>query len=115
MKKTNKAIPVDCRVSKPTIVCLCGSTRFMEQFFNSGWEETMKGNIVLSVGVNLKMKTPDGGHVGEAMGEEVKIMLDELHKRKIDSRRGFNIKCWRVYRRINQKRIGICRKARKEN
>lgn len=84
MKKTNKAIPVDCRVSKPTIVCLCGSTRFMEQFFNSGWEETMKGNIVLSVGVNLKMKTPDGGHVGEAMGEEVKIMLDELHKRKID-------------------------------
>ena len=68
----------------PTIVCLCGSTRFMKQFFNCGWEETMKGNIVLSVGVNLKMETSDGGHVGEAMGEEVKIMLDELHKRKID-------------------------------
>ena len=68
----------------PKIVCLCGSTRFMEQFFNSGWDETMKGHIVLSVGVNLKMKTPDGGHVGEAMGEEVKIRLDDLHKRKID-------------------------------
>jgi hypothetical protein len=66
------------------IVCLCGSTRFMEQFFMSGWDETMKGNIVLSVGVNLKMETPDGGHVGEAMGEQVKVMLDELHKRKID-------------------------------
>ena len=71
-------------MDRPKIVCLCGSTRFMEQFFNSGWDETMKGNIVLSVGVNLKMKTADGGHVGEAMGEEVKVMLDELHKRKID-------------------------------
>ncbi len=69
---------------RPTVVCLCGSTRFMEQFFNSGWDETMKGKIVLSVGVNLKMETPDGGHVGEAMGNEVKEMLDELHKRKID-------------------------------
>lgn len=71
-------------MQKPKIVCLCGSTRFMEQFFNSGWDETMKGNIVLSVGVNLKMETPDGGHVGEAMGPAVKGMLDELHKRKID-------------------------------
>jgi len=70
--------------NRPKIVTLCGSTRFMEQFFNSGWDETMKGNIVLSVGVNLKMETPDGGHVGEAMGLEVKEMLDELHKRKID-------------------------------
>lgn len=69
---------------RPKIVCLCGSTRFMEQFFNSGWDETMKGNIVLSVGVNLKMETPDGGHIGEAMGPEIKEMLDELHKRKID-------------------------------
>lgn len=68
----------------PKVVCLCGSTRFMEQFFNSGWDETMKGNIVLSVGVNLKMLTPDGGHVGEALGPEVKERLDELHKRKID-------------------------------
>lgn len=69
---------------RPHVVCLCGSTRFMEQFFNSGWDETMKGHIVLSVGVNLKMETPDGGHIGEAMGQEVKEMLDELHKRKID-------------------------------
>jgi hypothetical protein len=69
---------------RPKIVCLCGSTRFMEQFFISGWDETMKGNIVLSVGVNLKMETPDGGHVGEAMGPGVKEMLDDLHKRKID-------------------------------
>ena len=56
----------------------------MEQFFNSGWDETMKGHIVLSVGVNLKMEIPDGGHVGEALGPEVKEMLDDLHKRKID-------------------------------
>jgi hypothetical protein len=72
------------RANRPKIVCLCGSTRFMEQFFDSGWDETMKGNIVLSVGVNLKMETPDGGHVGEALGPEIKEMLDDLHKRKID-------------------------------
>lgn len=35
----------------PTIVCLCGSTRFMDAFFEAGWKETLKGKIVLSVGV----------------------------------------------------------------
>jgi hypothetical protein len=70
--------------NRPKIVCLCGSTRFMEQFFNSGFDETMAGNIVLSVAYTTKITTPDGSHVGEAMGEEVKNMLDELHKRKID-------------------------------
>lgn len=66
------------------IVCLCGSTRFMDVFFEQGWKETMKGHIVLSVGVSKHTETEDGGHVGEALGPSTCAMLDELHKRKID-------------------------------
>lgn len=67
----------------PSVVCLCGSTRFMDQFFRSGWNETLDGNIVLSVGVVVDHPgDAEGGHVGEALG--LKDALDELHFRKID-------------------------------
>ena len=36
--------------NRPTIVCLCGSTRFYEAFQRANFEETMAGKIVLSVG-----------------------------------------------------------------
>jgi hypothetical protein len=65
---------------RPWIVCLCGSTRFMDAFFEQGWNETLKGRIVLSVGVCKHAED----HGGEALGENVAAMLDELHKRKID-------------------------------
>ena len=65
----------------PTIVCLCGSTRFMEAFHEAGWAETLKGNIVLSVGVSKHLPP---SHGGESLGPEVVEMLDELHWRKID-------------------------------
>ena len=64
----------------PTIVCLCGSTRFMDMFFEAGWTETLAGHIVLSVGV----VTTSFDHAGEALGAEAVQMLDELHWRKID-------------------------------
>lgn len=67
----------------PKIVCLCGSTRFYKEFVKANYEETMKGNIVLSVGFYR--------HASEEMhGEKIDItykqeaMLAELHKRKID-------------------------------
>lgn len=63
----------------PKIVCLCGSTRFMDKFFEVGWDFTLKGYIVLSVGV-CKHATDHGG---EALGQEVADKLDELHLRKI--------------------------------
>lgn len=66
---------------KPKIVVLCGSTRFMYTFHDAGWEETLKGNIVLSVGV---VTTSSGSHSGEALGSDTVEMLDELHWRKID-------------------------------
>ncbi len=65
---------------RPKIVCLCGSTRFMDTFFEAGWNETLAGHIVLSVGV----VTTSADHAGEALGVETVQMLDELHWRKID-------------------------------
>jgi len=64
----------------PEIVCLCGSTRFMETFFNVGWQLTLEGKIVLSVGVCKHAED----HGAEALGQDVADRLDELHKRKID-------------------------------
>jgi hypothetical protein len=66
-------------VSKPEIVCLCGSTRFMEAFFDEGWKLTLAGKIVLSVGV-----CKHAVDHGEALGPEVAAKLDELHLHKID-------------------------------
>jgi len=64
----------------PEIVCLCGSTRFMEAFHVAGWELTLKGHIVLTVGVCKHAED----HGAEALGDDVAERLDELHKRKID-------------------------------
>ena len=70
----------------PRVVTLCGSTRFMDQFFKSGWAETLAGRIVLSVGVvvdegEAAAQLPND-HLGERFG--VKDQLDEIHFRKID-------------------------------
>ncbi len=70
-------------MKKPPIVCLCGSTRFMEAFFQVGWTFTLKGYIVLSVNV-CKHADAEGGHGAEMIGPEVAAQLDELHLRKID-------------------------------
>jgi len=65
------------------IVCLCGSTKFYEDFQKANYEETMKGNIVLSVGFYMhSSEQVHGQHVG--CTEEQKIMLDKLHMKKID-------------------------------
>lgn len=64
----------------PTVVCLCGSTRFMETFHSVGWELTLQGCIILTVGVCKHAED----HGGEALGQDVADRLDELHKRKID-------------------------------
>ncbi len=64
----------------PRIVCLCGSTRFMDAFHATGWQLTLDGYIVLTVGVCKHAED----HGGEALGQDVADKLDELHKRKID-------------------------------
>lgn len=67
----------------PTIVCLCGSTRFYTSFQEANYRETMKGKIVLSVGFYPHATQQMHGET-EGCTEEQKIALDELHKRKID-------------------------------
>ena len=65
-------------IGKFKIITLCGSTRFKEQFIAEQKRLTLEGNIVISVGLF--------GHSGdeEVWKKETKIMLDDMHKRKID-------------------------------
>lgn len=67
----------------PTIVCLCGSSRFFDAFARANYEETMAGRIVLSIGF---VPHTEGLQHGETVGcnPAQKIALDNLHKRKID-------------------------------
>ncbi len=67
------------------IITLCGSTKFKDEFIKAQKDLTLKGNIVISVGLF--------GHSGddevwENMDEgtltKTKEMLDDMHKRKID-------------------------------
>lgn len=58
------------------VVTLCGSTRFKEDFERVNRELTLAGNIVISVGCF--------GHSGDTFTEEQKVMLDDIHKQKID-------------------------------
>ena len=58
------------------VITLCGSTRFKDDFERINRELTLLGNIVISVGCF--------GHSGDTFTEEQKVMLDDIHKRKID-------------------------------
>lgn len=63
---------------RPRIICLCGSTRFIDTWINEYQRLSDEGNIVLTVArmpprPNLQHEQP-----------ELKLRLDELHKRKID-------------------------------
>ena len=67
------------------VITLCGSTRFKDDFMRVQKELTLKGNIVISVGLF--------GHSGDdevwdGMDEgalsKTKEMLDDMQKRKID-------------------------------
>lgn len=71
-------------MNKPTVVCLCGSTRFWREFQRQSLALTLSGKIVLSIGA---ASGTDDEHFGNLPREEyelVKAMLDELHLRKID-------------------------------
>jgi hypothetical protein len=67
---------------RPTIVCLCGSTRFLDAFHEANLRETLAGKIVLSIGCDFK-SDKDLLLAGELMPED-KERLDELHMRKIE-------------------------------
>lgn len=65
------------RINFPTVVCLCGSTKFKDEFIKQNFIKTMRGEIVLTVGFFR--------HSDETYkcSDEEKIALDILHKEKI--------------------------------
>jgi hypothetical protein len=42
------------KLGVPLIVCLCGSTRFYDEFQAANLRETLEGRIVLSIGCDTK-------------------------------------------------------------
>jgi len=66
--------------SRPEIVVLCGSTRFVDAF--NYWREqlTLQGMIVLSIEVVTTQRQEDDPQL---VAPEVKCMLDLLHLEKI--------------------------------
>lgn len=80
----DKADSIQADTKRPTIVCLCGSTRFWRIFQKASLQETLAGKIVLSIGA---ASGTDDDHFGNLPREEydrIKTQLDELHLRKID-------------------------------
>ena len=67
-------------VGKYKVITLCGSTKFKDEFIKAQKDLTLKGNIVISVGLFGHAD----GEFGTIITEEVKEMLDDIHKRKID-------------------------------
>jgi hypothetical protein len=67
---------------KPKVITLCGSTRFKEAINYWNARLTMENNIVISMGVFGHTDMPE--HDWTTGGNNDKVMLDELHRRKID-------------------------------
>ena len=68
-------------MKRPLVVCLCGSTRFMETFHEAARRESLKGKIVLTISdITTYNKATDP----QLFNHGLKKMLDELHLRKID-------------------------------
>src|SRR5574344_250581 len=67
-----------CIMKKYKVITLCGSTRFKDEFMKIQKDLTLKGNIVISLGLF--------GHSGdnEALNENTKEMLIDMHRKKID-------------------------------
>jgi len=73
-------MPKEDEVKKrPTIVCLCGSTRFKDEFIKANFLESMSGKIVLSVGWFSHVD-----HTIYRPTKEEKQVLDEVYLRKIE-------------------------------
>lgn len=72
-------------MKKYKVITLCGSTRFKNEFMEAQKDLTLKGNIVISVGL---FGHSGDNEVWEQMDEgtltKTKEMLDDMHKRKID-------------------------------
>lgn len=66
---------------RPEIVCICGSTRFVDEMRAANHDLTLAGVIVVAPGVFLRA---DDHEADELLTTEQKATLDALHLRKID-------------------------------
>jgi hypothetical protein len=69
------------RLNTPTVVAICGSTRFMDDMAAADCELTWAGKIVVKPGCNMKIA--DKLWSDDAEAEAGKARLDELHRAKI--------------------------------
>ena len=76
--KVMKHILAILLINNYKVITLCGSTKFKDEFLKAQKDLTLKGYIVISVGLF--------GHSGddEVWSEGTKEMLDDMHKSKID-------------------------------
>lgn len=74
----------DNREIVPRIVCLCGSTRFSEAYQQANLLETLAGNIVLTIGCDMRSNPDLFTDKTQEYLDVIKAQLDELHKRKIE-------------------------------
>lgn len=64
-------------MNKYNVITLCGSIKFKEEFEKIQEELTLAGNIALTPNFFHSVKK-------EEINNEIKNMLDEMHKQKID-------------------------------
>lgn len=72
----NKDIIFNQPIRPYTVVTLCGSTGFKDDFMQAQQTLTLAGYVVISVGVF--------GHADGEIGQDKKELLDNIHKVKID-------------------------------
>lgn len=66
---------------RPEIVCICGSTRFVDEMSAANRDLTFAGVIVVAPGVFLRA---EDRQADQSLTGEQKSALDALHLRKID-------------------------------
>jgi hypothetical protein len=69
---------------RPRIVCLCGSTRFLDAFDQASVRETLAGRIVLSIASTRRSDSELLGAMPAEQAEAVLSRLADLHAAKID-------------------------------
>lgn len=74
----------DMAANRPRRVCLCGSTRFSDAYQKANTQETLNGNIVLTIGCDMKSDADLFADKSESELFIIKQRLDQLHLRKID-------------------------------
>ncbi|AIA00538.1 hypothetical protein [Streptomyces noursei] len=76
-----RTLPTPRLANRPTVVCLCGSTRFWDELAEANLRETVAGRIVLAPAGNTKQSHPLWNDPQRA--DEIKQQLGALHRQKI--------------------------------